>query len=429
MRKVCWGLLLLAFGAGSAFAQEPQALPLEDAREIAVRQHPRITIAQLTALVAQQEVIATNAAFLPQVSGNVTAVGNTVSDARLASPGLAISSAPDRVSTGITMSQLVTDFGRTRSLTESSRFRAAAEESNSLATRAQLLLQVDTAYFSVLQAESVLRVAEETIKTRELILSQVRTLAANHLKSELDVSFAEANLQEGNLFLLQAQNNLSASRASLSTLLGYAQQQTFRLVEVPPPLPLTAGVDDLIAEALQRRPELARLRFECEAAVQTALAERRLRNPTVNLLGTVGANPARDETLLTEYYAVAGLTVTMPLLDGHRITARSSEAELRARQARETLRDEADNISLAVRVAWLDANNASKRLDMTAKLLRYSQQSLDLAQARYTAGASSFVELSQAQLSTTTAAIGYVTAKYDFLIRQAVLVFQIGRTK
>jgi outer membrane protein len=79
-----------------------------------------------------------------------------------------------------------------------------------------------------------------------------------------------------------------------------------------------------------------------------------------------------------------------------------------------------------VRVAWLKANTAYQRLDLTAQLLQQAAQALDLAQARYDIGLSSIVELSQAQLNRTAAEIANVSARYDYQIQRAILDYQTG---
>ena len=52
--------------------------------------------------------------------------------------------------------------------------------------------------------------------------------------------------------------------------------------------------------------------------------------------------------------------------------------------------------------------------------------SLNLAQGRYQLGLGSIVELSQAQLQQTDAAIGYVNAQYQYRLALSTLNFEIG---
>jgi outer membrane protein len=83
-------------------------------------------------------------------------------------------------------------------------------------------------------------------------------------------------------------------------------------------------------------------------------------------------------------------------------------------------------IARDVRIAWLSATDAFRRLSVTAKLVDQAARSLRLAQARYNAGLGSIVELDQALLSQTTAQITAASAKYEYLSRRADLDFTTG---
>ncbi len=59
-------------------------------------------------------------------------------------------------------------------------------------------------------------------------------------------------------------------------------------------------------------------------------------------------------------------------------------------------------------------------------MLAQANEALRLAQARYDAGLGSIVELKQAQYTQTAAQIGAASAKYDYLIRRALLDYTMG---
>jgi outer membrane protein len=79
-----------------------------------------------------------------------------------------------------------------------------------------------------------------------------------------------------------------------------------------------------------------------------------------------------------------------------------------------------------VRTAWLAANTAFQRVGVTAELAKQADLSLNLAQGRYQLGLGSIVELSQAQLQQTDAAIGNVNAQYQYRLALSTLNFEIG---
>jgi outer membrane protein len=419
-------LLCLLFVTTVHAADRPRALLLREARAIALEKHPKISVADLRALAAKQSVRQAQAAWFPIITASLGgALAADSENTRIVGGPLTISSVLDRASASVMFSQLITDFGRTAHLARSSKLKAGAEERNIDATRALILLQVDGAYFSALQARSLLDVAEGTVKTRQLLRDQTATLAKNQLKSNLDASFAEVNFQEALLLESKAQNDLQSSFASLAALLGEPETATFRLGESDAPPELPDSISSLMGQAIQNRPDLQRLRLERESAKEFAKAEAALIFPTLSVQGTAGVLPWRDDSL-DQNYAAAGFVMSWPFFTGGLNTARRKEADLRAQAANATLRDEENNAMRDVRLAWLAATNAQERATITAKLLEQARRSLSLAQARYDAGSSSIVELSQAQLSLTSAEIIHTNARYEYLLRRSLLDYQTG---
>jgi outer membrane protein len=409
-----------------ASAQDLPQLTLRQAHEMALRYHPQISVADLRALAARQVTREVRSSFFPALSANVMAVGTTEDNTRLgAIGGLNNPAIFDRNAEGLILSQLITDFGRTANLTGSARLRAQAEAENAKATREQILLAVDEAFFAAQQAEAITRVAGQTVNTRQIFLDQVTALATNKLRSDLDVSFARVNLEDGRLLLSKAQNDLQAAFTQLSNLMGQREFRTYHLVEEPLPSELPTDVSQFVEQALRSRPELLSLRNQQEAALKLARAEKEARYPTISAIGATGLIPIHD-TQLPDYYAAAGVSMSLPLFAGGYYSAKQQQAELQAKAAEEGLRDLEDNVIRDVRIAWLNAQNAFQRLRITGQLLDNAKQSFDLAQARYSNGISSIVEFNQAQLNLITAQIAYANTQYEYLVQRSALNFQTG---
>jgi outer membrane protein len=429
MKRVRIWLVLVwvvGFSLPAVRAEEPQTLTLKAAQEITLRNHPRISEAELEALASRQVVIQTRAGFLPNVMFNATAVDAFEANTRIAAGGLNNPSVFDRNAEGLTVTQLLTDFGRTAHLVNSSRLSSRAATASAEATRDEILLQVDVSFYTTLKAQSVLDVARQTLETRKLLLDQVTALATNKLRSELDLSFAAVTYEEGRLLVAQAQNDLEQSANSLATLLGDREKRTYRLIEEAAPAIAPADPTGLVDTALSQRPDLAHLRLEREAASQYALAQKALNYPTVSAFGAGGLIPVRDTNHFDDRYAAAGVNLSLPIFDGGLNSAKHSEAELRSQAAGEKLRDAENTVIQDVRNASLNVNYAYEKLDLTQKLVDNASQAFDLAQARYKLGSSSIVELSQAQLNKTEADIAHTSAKYEYEIQQAILNYQIG---
>ena len=184
-------------------------------------------------------------------------------------------------------------------------------------------------------------------------------------------------------------------------------------------------MEPLIDLTLRQRPDLLRLHYAEEAARNTADAEKDANYPTVSATGVAGNSPSHD-VRLPNNYAAAGIQLSLPIFAGGSYIAREREAQIRARMAGESLRDAEDNAARDVRIAWVGLRNAVQRLKTTEQLLKHATQAFDLAQARYKAGSSSLIELTDAQLNATSAAIAEANARFDTLIQRAILDYQTG---
>jgi len=420
-------LLSLVLSGRASQAQNPQSLTLQEAENIALQNHPQIQAAAQLATAASAQVKEVQASYFPLANGSLTGA-KAETNTRIAAGFLNSPSVFDKFADGVSVGQLLTDFGRTHELVKSSSYHAQAQAENVTTTRANVLLRVNQAYFGVLKAQAVLRVAGETVKDRQLVADQVSALAKSNLKSGLDVSFANVNLAQAQLLLVQAQNDLQSAYAQLSDALGYNDQRTFQLAEEPMPASPPVDIAPLLQEALQNRPEIVSLGLDVKSAQSYATAERDLWFPTLSAVGVSGLAPFRQQNL-TSRYAAAGFNVNIPIFNGRLFNALRTEATARARAQEQFLRDLQDRIVQDVRVAWFNTNSAYQRLSLTQQLLNEATLAFDLAQARYGLGLSSIVELSQAQLNRTEAEIEQVSAQYEYEGQIANLNYQLGRMK
>src|ERR1700735_4148643 len=124
--RVCVGSGLICAGV---WAQTTATLSLSQAQETALRNHPRIASAALTAQASGFAVKEARSAYYPTVSANATGVGaehNSV----LSAGAVTTSSISDRTATGLVATQLLSDFGRTACLEESAKLRNASQNQN-----------------------------------------------------------------------------------------------------------------------------------------------------------------------------------------------------------------------------------------------------------------------------------------------------------
>jgi len=408
-------------------ATAPTLLTRQEAEKLALANNPRIRISQLVAKVQHQVVRERHADELPNMTGNITAV-EANDGSRISSGSITASRLLEHAGMGLQVSQLITDFGRTPNLVASAKLQEKARLADAEASREDIVLATDQVFFAVIEAQETLKVATQTVSARQALTDQVSALTASRLKSDLDLSFAQVNLSQAKLLQLNAQSDLDAAKAALSEVLGYDRQMHFQLVDDVGSLPpLPPDPDLLIAEAIQNRPDLQSLKFNEQSAQKFSKAQHEQLLPTISALGVVGDTPVGSpEFFTTNWYGAVGGNVSIPLFNGFRLTAQASEAALQAQAASEQTRALRDQVVRDVRTAWLNANTALQRVTVTSELLRQANIALDLAKTRYDLGLSSIVELGQAELQQTEAAIGNANARSQYNFAIATIRFQIG---
>jgi outer membrane protein len=403
-------------------------LTLADAEHMAIEHNPNISVARLIALAQAQVTREVRSAELPTVQGALTAVG-AHENSRITAGLLNNPSVYDRAAGGLSVSQLITDFGRTHNLVRSAQSNAEAQIENERATELDITLTVDQAFYQVLTSQAVLKVAEATVNQRQATVDQVGALTKARLRSDLDLSFADVQLSQAKLLLLDARNDAADAMASLNAVLGSELDEQYTLVDETSanPEPAPQDAEALLQTALTARPDLAALNYNYTAARQFSIAERDLWMPTVSAMAAVGGTPVRSDQIQSSWYGAVGANISIPVFNGFLYNARAQEAKLRANAAGEQVRNLRDVIARDLRTAVLNAQNAFQRIGVTQEMLNESNMALDLSEERYKIGLSGIVELTQAQLAQTQAEIDYANARYAYQTALAVVRFQTGQ--
>jgi outer membrane protein len=402
-----------------------------DAERLALKNNPRITASRLLALAARQVTRETRSGELPQISAAITA-DKAEDGSRIGAGALTDSRLYTHAGTGGSLSQLITDFGHTRDLVATNKLQQKAQDQTALATEQDVLLATDQAFYRLLNAQSLLDVAKATVAARGDVQSLTSALTKSALKSDLDLNIASADLSQAQLLQLDAENAVDSARASLAAILATPADTLYHAVEdpeaAPPPPPSSDSFATVDASAQAQRPDLQALRLEAAADRKFATAQQLQHLPTISALAIGGITPvAPDGVFVPNWYAAGGVNLTLPLFTGFRIDAQAQEARLRQKAAEKQAQELSDTIARDVRVALMNGQTAFRRIAVADQFRKQTAQALALAQTRYKLGLSSIVELSQAQLQSTQAAVAAVNARYDYLLALRSLDYARGQ--
>ncbi len=212
----------------------PPQLSLEEAQALALKNHPQVLASQALSLRADKITTEARSAYYPALNGEVTGAQANV-NSRL---GAGLINAPalfNHFGTGLTLSQLITDSGRTPNLVANAKLQAQASREDYRATQYDVILAVNQAYYETLLAVQLVRVSQQTVTTRQTIVDQISELTRQKLRSTVDLSFAQVNLSDAKLMRLRAQDRSQAAYAGLGQALGAQESIPYQLIEQPMP--------------------------------------------------------------------------------------------------------------------------------------------------------------------------------------------------
>ena len=430
---LCSLLLFVALPISGQATAVPHAFPAgipitrEQAEQLALKNNPRITADRLLSLAEAETVREARSAELPQVSANLTAV-KAEDASRIGAGQLNSSRLYTHAGAGGTLSQLITDFGRTSSLIATTRLRTKAQQQSARATEQDVIYATDQAFYRLLGAQALLDVANQTLAARRDVQNVTGALTKSKLKSDLDLSIASSDVSQAQLLQLDASNQVQSANAALAALLAAAPNTVYQGVEegANPPLP-PENAAPLQSAALAQRPDLNALSLRAKADESYAKAQSRQRLPTISANAVGGVTPVRPDGVFGEnWYAAGGVNLSLPIFTGFRISAEAKEAQLRASAQEKQTANLANNVQRDVQTSTLSAQTAFRRIAVTEAFRTQAAQALSLAQTRYQLGLSSIVELSQAQLQSTQAAVAATSAKYDYLLALRSLDYVTG---
>lgn len=325
---------------------------------------------------------------------------------------------------GVTVSQTITDFGRTAAGVDSARAGALAQAVHVDQARNGTALAFVHAYLSLLKAEKTLIVTEQEVKRFEAHAANARHLYDAGEVTRSDVLIAEVALADALQRKISARDGRELAASRINYLILQPLDQSIQVVDFPS---LKAGfpvMDDSTVAAETARPEL-RILDQKITALESDLRMRRSDDyPVVFVSGgySFEENPYR---VYEDNWSVV-LGITWDLYTGGARSAGEAQIvqELAAAVAeRERMKE---TIFLEVREALLNFNGAAERISVAEKTLKQAEENLRLQKARYQEGEVSATDVTDAVTTLTKAQNSHWDAIYDRQLAEAQILYATG---
>jgi outer membrane protein TolC len=309
---------------------------------------------------------------------------------------------------------------------KSSRASMRSAEATETATRFRTGLEVDAAYYSVLANRDLSKVASDRLKRAEaqLGIARVRVQAGEAIASDSLQLLLEAS--RARLAVLSSDSGVVTSRLRLGRLIGISGPADAAPIDTakPPPLPMTE--EQAIAEMRERGPDVEASRAEERNASAVLSSQKEQYWPQLTVGATSGRYDSRlFPSALKRSQLVFGLS--LPIWNGgtrELAVARARAERDVAKANREDLERGAAEIMSEAYHGYLTSRGG---IDLALTGLAAATENYRVQRARYREGATTILDLLEAQVALSEAEAALIGARYSSHLALARVEALLGR--
>ena len=403
-------------------------LTIEDAVRIGLENHPRIKSAG-ERILSQQAVLGQQmSAYYPTVN-----LSNQFRTSVSSSDGGNDHSA-DLASSIANFSMILYNFGKREGNVQAARETLGATQQDYATTTQDTVLAIKQAYYVYLGNQALVKVRQDTVRNRELLVGQARGFFEVGTRAKIDVARAEANLFSAQADLIAAENGVKIAWVTLRNAMGSPRLPEQPVAADSPEVEFSTNLAGARNIAFDARSELKSFESQRKASDQLIAVARRGHLPDLIFDANYGRRHVSDERTnsrglslfpLQETWTVQ-LTFNIPIFDGFRTTQRVEETLHNYYNVRAQEEDRRQLIALEVEQSYLRVVETQERIKANESAAKAAKENLDLAQGRYQVGVGSIIEVTDAETLYTDAQTTYIRTVYEYKIADAQLARAMG---
>jgi outer membrane protein TolC len=399
----------------SAQTSQQKKLSLSDCIDITIAHHPTLVSAHEAINIAKAQKRQTESAYYPQanISSNYSRskVDGIESNKSIGASG--------------SISQLIYDFGRTPAAVRESDENINSQMQNYLNTELTILLNVKTAYYTVLRTKEGVAIALETLDNSKLHLKLADRSYTIGKVAKVDVAKAEVEVANAELTLVSAKNDYQVSVRALNNAMGL-EANTYEEVDLyeTPYASVSTALPQLILIALRDRPDVRIFKNQREQLKANLLVAERGHFPTISASGSY--SQAGSKTPLIDSWS-GNLGMSFSLFNGFNTEGQIVQTKANLRKLDSLEQKMIQDVQLDVTTNYLNVKSGEEKNKAAQKLVDQAKESLRLATGRYENGLGSILDLTDAQVSYSNARVSLAQTVYAYQINLAQLQKSIGQ--
>jgi len=354
-------------------------------------------------------------------------LGVTGSESKTLSSAVRYGGARKQVSPSITLSYLLFDMGGRAGARHAAEEAAFAAGFGHNAVVQNVVLQVESSYFSYMGTRNLLVAQQASLKEAQANLESAQHRHDVGLATIADVLQAKTAVSQARLALETTQGALATVRASLAVAMGLPANAPYDVVMPPQPAigTVSVSVDSLIAEAVQDRPDLAQAEAAARGSRASVQATRAAGLPALTLNGNAGRVYSDVSAFTGGSYSVS-MSLSVPIFSGfsQQYSVQGAQAQADAAQARaDGLKQQ---VVQQVFTSYYTLQTVTQQVRTADDLLASATESEQVARGRYQEGVGTIIDLLTAQRALADARAQQAQARWTWLGALAQLAHDAG---
>jgi outer membrane protein len=400
----------------SSFAEQP--LTLSDCLSLARENYPKLIQRKTAIEQSRLGVTSAYSSYYPSLNLSIPSLNfsSRYGEGRSYSASIGV---------GYTLYQ----GGSIRAGVKTAKARVKIAEENYRSAEDEVILAVKEAFFTTLQKQEQIALAEEVLKRRneDLVLIKLKYNAGR--ESSPAVKEAEANLLQAEYDKKQAEEELTLAQIELNLLLGRPRRAevSIRYEDEDIKFP---SLDSLIEEAKTQRPDIRSQRINTDVLKAQLTQAKSSYFPKISLSSSWGYTWRSDEIFLDQQGDwSAAISFSLPtIFDGFSRKAKVKQATLSLKEQDVVLVELEQQIEKEIEQAYSRWELAEKVIEVNDKTLQATREMYQLTKLQYEQGLTSYFFLQQKESDLSRAENNYVSALYNLRLYSARLQKAWGRS-
>jgi len=326
----------------------------------------------------------------------------------------------------INLNQAVFTWGQVGAAIHGAKWALATGEDQLRRFQQAVRRDVSAAFYDVLLAKEFAAITARTVEQRERHLEETRRRFTLGTATDYDVLAAEVALANARPDAIRTDNLVRTARERLRFLLAEEGEVdatgTLKTQLSPPP-----KYEEVLADALTRRPELAEIDHTRRATLELVKINGAGDRPRLDLQGSYGFKniDILEQSSRGKTWS-AGLFLSFPFFDGLKTRAKVAQARSDVEAARISEAKLQDGIALEVRVAIDQVTESAEIVRALANTVTQAERLLAMAEKGFEFGVKTKLEVDDALLNAQSAHGNFARAQRDYQVALVNLQWVAG---